>query len=135
MTLKLYDASQIEINNLTDYIVTNHNGYTGGDYQLQLLVKADNTNTHSNIELKPVIPDLIGDMILSPSGWSIKLAYTSAQPSEKQWNEIPINEKCVIPNISNQDYKSVWLRVYCPGQTLATIKIDLGLTLSYEESV
>lgn len=135
MTLSLYNSEQLEINNITDYITTNHNGYTGGDYQLQLFIKANNNNNHSNIQLAPIIPDLTQNMILSPSGWSIKLAYASAQPSEKQWNEIPINEKCVIPNISNQNYKSIWLRVYCPGQTLATIKTDLGLSLSYEESV
>ena len=134
MSLKLYNSEQNEINNLSDYIDTYHNGFTGGDYQVQLFLKADNVDLikYINISIEPILLD-IGELVFHPSGWSMKLCYSSEQPSEKEWNESPINDVLTIPDITDTNYKSFWLRVYCPGYTKAIVQDNLlSFNLNYQ---
>ena len=114
-----------------------HNGFTGGAEEVLVYIKNNYANYYyKDIKLKVVMPDLNGD-IFSSSGWSIKIAQRSEQPTEKEWGEIFVNNEISISDIGNSTVANtetihpVWIRVFCPGHTSSAIKADMSLNLKY----
>ena len=119
-----------------------HNGFTGGSEEVLIYIK----NTHvdyyyQNITLEVVMSDLVSGDIFSQSGWSVKLAYQSEQPTEKEWGDIFVNNKIELPAIGTstvadiQTLYPVWIRVFCPGHSIPDIKSDMSLKLKYSKKV
>lgn len=147
MSLLIYKSisDEVSFNESTDFFLTTHNGYTGGSYEFVFYLKnSDASLYYTNILVKPEFPttELIPNNILSESGWSIKLSFGSDfQLTEKEWNEIQINEEVSIPDIGNSQsantdsYFPINVRVYCPGKTESQIRNDLSLSLRYIQNV
>ena len=126
----------------TSALQTFHNGFTGGSEEILFYI----TNNHAeyyyqDITLEVIMVDLIEGDIFSESGWSIKIAQQSEQPTEKEWGEIFVNNKINIPDIGSSETANtesiypVWVRVFCPGHTAPIIKSDMSLKMKYSKRV
>lgn len=124
----------------TNALQTFHNGFTGGSEEILFYI----TNNHveyyyQDITLEVVMVDLIEGDIFSESGWSIKIAQQSEQPTEKEWGEIFVNNKINISDIGSSETADtetiypVWVRVFCPGHTAPLIKSDMSLKMKYSK--
>lgn len=139
MSLTIFDKN---LNQLTSSIPTFHNGFTGEAYEELFYIRnVHDTFYYEDITLKVNMSDLQEGEIFSESGWSIKLSNTSEQPTEKQWGDILVNSTISIPSIGSSEVANtesiipVWIRVFCPGNTLSQIKQDMSLTLKYSKRV
>lgn len=135
MSLTILDANKEIINGP---LVTTHNGFTGGDYQMLIFLKNQHPEFYyHDVSLKIEMSDLVEGEIFSNSGWSVKLKYGSEQPTEKQWGDIIVNNQISIPDIGSQyipdtdTYHPVWIRVFCPGHTTPDIKKDMNFSLMF----
>lgn len=147
MSLLIYKttSSALPMNLNNDSFITTHNGYTGGSYEFTFYLKNSDSNLYyTDILVKPEFPitELLPNNILSESGWSIKLSFGSdGQLTEKEWNEIQINEELSVPDIGNTEsantdsFFPINVRIYCPGKTQSQIRNDLSLSLRYIENI
>jgi hypothetical protein len=147
MSLLIFRDTSLETNfNLNnESFITTHNGYTGGSYEFVFYLKNNDASLYyTDIVVKPVFPveELLPGNLLSETGWSIKVSYGSdSQLTEKEWNEIQINEELQVPDIGNSEsantdsYFPINVRVYCPGKTESQIRNDLSLNLRYIQNI
>ena len=126
----------------TDPIRTFHNGFTGGSDEVKFFIRNNMVEYYyEDITLEVTMPDLIQNDIFSTSGWSVKIAQQSEQPTEKEWGEIFVNNNVSIPNIGSSSTADtdtlypVWIRVFCPGHTLSDIKTNMSLKLKYSKKM
>ena len=126
----------------TDPIQSFHNGFTGGSDEVLFFIRNNMVEYYyEDISLKVEMPDLLENEIFSTSGWSVKIAQQSEQPTEKEWGEIFVNNEINIPNIGSSDAPDtetiypIWIRVFCPGHTLSDIKNDISLKLKYSKKM
>lgn len=140
MSLIIQNESFANFDPILDSFVTSHNGYTGGADEFLFYLKNDDLNkTYRNIQIKPVFHqgELEEGAVLTNTGWSVKIAYGSDLLSEREWDEVPINQICEIESISNDITLRypVRVRIYCPGKATPQVRLDLKLNLSYIEEV
>jgi len=127
---------------ITSALQTFHNGFTGGSKEILFYLKNSHVEYYyQDITLEVIMPDLIQGDIFSESGWSVKIAQQSEQPTEKEWGEIFVNNKINIPDIGSSETANtesiypVWVRVFCPGHTAPIIKSDMSLKMKYSKRV
>ena len=140
MSLIIQNDTFATFDPVLDSFVTSHNGYTGGaDEFLFYLKNTDPNKNYKNIQIKPVFHEgeLEEGAILTNTGWSVKIAYGSDLLSEREWDEVPINQMCEIESISNDINlrHPIRVRIYCPGKASPQVREDLKLNLSYIEEM
>lgn len=138
MSLQIFKT---ELELLDGPVQTFHEGFAGGSYVSNILIK--NTYVeyfYENISLKVTMKnDLVEGDVFSQSGWSIKLSNSSAEPTEKEWGEIRVNEQVMLGNLGTAEEADtetmipVWVRVFCPGHSRPEIKKNMSLSLKYSK--
>ena len=137
--LNIFDADQ---NALETDLITNHNGYTGGSFEIKFHIKnLDPAYYYKNTIITPVMAngELPVDNIFSTTGWSVKLSYGSEQPTENDWSKVTVNSELQLADIGTTNaadtstYHPVWMRIYCPGGTTPEVKTNMSLTLKYDK--
>ena len=138
MSLSILDKDS---NLITGPLVTNHNGFTGGQDEVLIYLKNQYAQYYyENVELSVSIEGELeeGD-IFSTSGWSVKLSFGSEQPTEREWGDILVNSKIQIGNIGSssvantESFYPIWIRVFCPGHTEPQIKNNISISLVYSK--
>lgn len=140
MSLLIKKDDQTNFDFISDKFVTSHNGFTGGsDEFLFYLKNTDPNKSYKNIQITPVFHEgeLEENAILTNTGWSVKVNYGSDKLSEKDWDKVPINQMCVIPEISNDVnlLHPIRVRIYCPGKATPQVREDFKLNLTYIEII
>lgn len=118
MSLAFYDDAFVALTLLR----TDHDGHLGGISEtLVYLRNDDNTRYYTSISASLVDASLT-------SGWTCKLAYGTRQPTEREWDDIDVNQSLSLPDLGDTaagdsgTYLPVWVRVYCPGGESAQIR-------------
>ena len=139
MSLTILDENQSSI---TLPLRTYHNGFTGGYDSFKLyIINFHNEFYYKDITLKVEMTNLEEGALFSTDGWSVKLNTSSTEPTEKQWGNTLVNNQVSISDIggaSGADVVTaypVWVRVFCPGNSLPDIKSDLKIKLKYTKKV
>ena len=150
MGLKLYykeDDQFIEItadNDLSNPVVSVHNGKTGDTITTQLYLRNDDAaKWFSNILVQPV--DLVdaepyGDVAFSETGWGVKLSAGAEEPTAGEWEDISWGNQIDMDDIGSDltadttTYFPFWRLETCPPNEEAQIKTDLVINTSYTEN-
>ena len=115
-------------------IVTTHNGYDGEIRELKLFVRSNDPDEYCT-EIS-ISPDNV------PSGWIVKLAVGSLQPTAADWEGINSNNTISFSDIGSSgngiavsgntsQYLSFWYYIKIPADTEVQTNDDILLLLSY----
>jgi hypothetical protein len=129
---------------LTEPIVTAHDGQTGGVVTLQLYLRNDeSTLWYSNVTIRPV--DLVeaypyGDVAYTETGWGVKLSQGSDEPTTAEWEDIEWGNTIDMPDVGSSSlantttYSPFWYLISCPPNLDAITKTDIVLRTSWTEN-
>ncbi len=141
MALSLLDVNYQNYNN--DPYRSFHDGHSGEIHESKFYIRnTDKTRYYTNIVLEPKFTG--GDLdtgISGNTGWSIKLMYGEAQPTEEEWALVKPGDSIRIPDIGTEELPDtvrnhpIWIRIFCPGNTEAHIKDNMSVSISYYEKV
>ena len=118
---------------------TFHNGHIGDSHeQLVFIRNEDAAKWYTNIELSPELVGVYNDATsFTTTGWGIKLMYGKRRPTEEEWDILKTGSTILLPDIGSIEAADtftnhpVWVRVFCPGGTAATIVENMQLNLKY----
>jgi hypothetical protein len=151
MSLKLYykeNDAFVEItsdDDLTNPLVTIHDGKVGDVITSQVYIRNDNTGMwYSNIFIKPV--DLVdanpyGDVAYTETGWGVKLSKGATEPTSSEWEDIAWGNQIEMDDIGSNSladtttYSPLWMLITCPPNTDAQVKTDIVINTRYTENV
>ena len=150
MGLKLYYKENdqfVEISSdgdLTNPVVSIHNGKTGDTLTTQLYLRNDDSSLwFSNILIKPLDlegADPYGDVIYNETGWGVKLSPGSDEPTSGEWEDILWGNEISMSNVASDGtpdtttYYPFWRLETCPPNTEAQIKVDIVINVNYTEN-
>ena len=123
----------------TNPITTVHNGQTGDTFELELFVRADDTNSYTNIQVKALSTeeDIGSGSSPGDTGWGIKLlvdpGYT---PAEEDWDAVSYGTAIGIADIvsSSTTYRAFYLRIESPRSISVKNKQNISLYILSTES-
>ena len=129
---------------LTNPVITVHDGQLGGIVTLQLYLKNDNSAMwYSNVTIQPV--DLVdaypyGDVAYEETGWGVKLNEGSEEPTTAEWDDLAWGDTISMPNVGSavaaniNTYFPFWYYITCPPNLDAITKMDIVLRTSWTEN-
>lgn len=137
MALAFYDQDKILFN--TNPLRTKHNGYVGGPEEKLIYIKNDDSmNYYTDLVLSyEGSYDTTGEF--GTSGWSIKFLFGERRPTESEWSSVAPGTPIELPDIGDTyaadtyTYYPVWVRMYCPGGSPASIRTDQKLVCTCSE--
>ena len=141
MTLKVLNNSGSEF--LTDEsILTSHNGFTGEAFVTKIqLTNKDEDKWYSGIVVKVDMGnELPENSLFSTSGWSVKFLVQDSEPTELEWSRAALNTEATVQNFGSSaqadisTIKTVWIRVFCPGNTEPQVKENISIIVDYTEN-
>lgn len=141
MALVLYDKEMkaFDQNPLRSF----HDGFTGEIFEEKFYIKnLDKSRYYTDITLEPKFKSDYKDLgEYGDTGWSIKLMYGERRPTDEEWSLMPPGAMVNIPDIGSVDRADtirrhpIWVRIFCPGNTLAQIKTNMFIDITYYEKV
>lgn len=137
MGLAFYDEDQVLLDG-SDKFRPYVNGYLGGAHEEIIYLRNDDVSRwYTNITVSLVTTTYDGAGELGTSGYSFKFMYGERRPTEAEWDTVISGASLTIPDIGTtvaadtSTYHPVWIRVYVPGNTPASINETFSIRLSY----
>jgi hypothetical protein len=114
-----------------------HDGELGSTVENRLYVgNDDETEYYTYITVYPESTTSQDDVSGTATGWGVKLAAGSVQPTEAEWDATDYGNTISISNIGTVSVSDIdtklpfWVRVECPPGTPADTKTNIALTIS-----
>jgi hypothetical protein len=141
MTLKVLNNSGSEFS-YDENISTSHNGFTGEAFITKIqLTNKDEDKWYSGIVVKVDMgSELPSNSLFSTTGWSVKFLVQDSEPTELEWSRAALNTEAQVPDLGSltgadtSSIKSIWIRVFCPGNTAPQVKRNINIIIDYVEN-
>lgn len=146
MALDLYEQTDIGTytalstdSDMTNPLVTLHNGRNGTTEEKKLYVSSDDAHTYTNIQVKSNVTDSSLDLdptVVGASGWGVKLLVdTGTDPTENDWAAVDYNNTIDIDDISSKaTYRAIWVRIESPAGIRPKNKRNIVLDIMYTDT-
>lgn len=131
MAIQIYDADQVLF---SGSLRTSHDGLTGSYHDQKIYIRNDDASkyyTYVQVQIASTGP--------APTAWVFKTMYGERQPTEAEWDTVASLDALTMPDIGapgNPDTSTlfpVWIRIYCPGGTLAQQRTSESIRVYYIE--
>ena len=124
----------------TNPIITKHNGRNSDIEEKQLYIRANNSNSYTNITIVAYTSDSADDIGSGSNpgstGWGVKLMNDPGhEPTEDEWTSTDYGASITISNISSSSvYLPFWFRIESPASIRVTNKTNIKLRIQYTET-
>jgi hypothetical protein len=123
----------------TNPVTTVHHGRSGDTFEKKLYVRADNSNTYTNIQVQPQSKteddDIGSGSSRGSSGWGVKLIAQDDEPTEVDWEAADYGAAVDITDISdNSTYVPFWYRIESPSGLSVENKDNIALVILCTET-
>jgi len=141
MTLEVLNSNEAQFGE-TEHILTSHNGFVGEAFITKIYLKnSDNNKYYDAITVKVTMDsELPTNSLFSTTGWSVKFLCQDTQPTELEWSRAGLNTELSIGSIGTSNaadistQKTIWIRVFCPGNTQPQVKDNIKIIVDYTEN-
>ena len=137
MGLKLYNSEQVEYTGSMKFRPV-IDGHVGGVHEEKIYIRNDSVTTYYVGVLLALISNLYdGAGENGFSGIGFKFIYGERRPTEAEWDQAISGESIYLPDIGTSaaantyTYHPVWIRVFVPGNTQASVIESFILRLYY----
>lgn len=141
MGLKLYNSEQEEFTGSTKFRPV-IDGHLGGVHEEKIYVRNDNASLYYvGVMVSLITSAYDGAGENGYSGIGFKFIYGERRPTEAEWDEAISGESIYLPDIGTTaaadtyTYHPVWVRVYVPGNTSASVIENFIIRVYYFSKV